>query len=96
VFDRDHLYNNTPCISIYNINDSVRYSSYNQNVLIFLSVHYLLSRYLALLHHVSHPRNLVKMTPRISDAGMRNNTLKLIEEATNKPDMTRSTAAILK
>jgi hypothetical protein len=41
-------------------------------------------------------RHLVQMTQRIRDATKRNNTLKLIEEATKKPDLAHFTVALLK
>ncbi|KAF2875292.1 hypothetical protein BDV95DRAFT_604048 [Massariosphaeria phaeospora] len=41
-------------------------------------------------------RHLVQMTQRIRDTTKRSNTLKLIEEATKKPDLAHFTSAILK
>ncbi|KAA8641519.1 uncharacterized protein ATNIH1004_011655 [Aspergillus tanneri] len=42
------------------------------------------------------PRNLVKFTQRIKNPVLRNLTLNLIEEASQKPDMAHFTIAILK
>ena len=42
------------------------------------------------------PRNLVKLTQRIRNPALRNLTLNLIEEASQKPDLSRFTIATLK
>lgn len=42
------------------------------------------------------PRNLVKLTQRIRNPTLRNLTLSLIEEATQKPDLAHFTIATLK
>lgn len=42
------------------------------------------------------PRHAVKLTQRIRSPTMRNLTLSLIEEATQKPDLAHFTIAILK
>jgi len=42
------------------------------------------------------PRNLVKFTQRIRNPALRNLTLSLIEEATQKPDLAHFTIATLK
>ena len=42
------------------------------------------------------PRNLVKFTQRIRNPALRNLTLNLIEEASQKPDLSRFTIATLK
>jgi hypothetical protein len=42
------------------------------------------------------PRSLVKFTQRIRNPALRNLTLSLIEEATQKPDLAHFTIATLK
>jgi hypothetical protein len=42
------------------------------------------------------PRHAVKLTQRIRNSDLRNLTLSLIEDATQKPDLAHFTIAILK